>query len=253
MNKQKLENRDKPIIGIVPLVDLQRESYWMLPGYMKGIELAGGFPVMLPLTSEDEDILQMVRLCDGILFTGGQDVEPQVYGEEKAEACGECCPERDRMEIMLFKELLKGDKPVLGICRGIQLFNACLGGTLYQDLPSQHASQVCHRQFPPYDEPVHEVILQKHTPLQELLEKSVMQVNSYHHQAILTLSDQLETMAVAEDGIVEAVYHPRKCFVWAVQWHPEFFFLKDPDSLKILKAFVSAARNRDVMNETRSK
>ena len=79
MNKQKLGNRDKPIIGIVPLVDLQRESYWMLPGYMKGIELAGGFPVMLPLTSEDEDILQMVRLCDGILFTGGQDVEPQVY------------------------------------------------------------------------------------------------------------------------------------------------------------------------------
>ena len=83
MNKQKLENRDKPIIGIVPLVDLQRESYWMLPGYMKGIELAGGFPVMLPLTSEDEDILQMVRLCDGVLFTGGQDVEPHQISSKR--------------------------------------------------------------------------------------------------------------------------------------------------------------------------
>ena len=244
MNKQKLENRDKPIIGIVPLVDLQRESYWMLPGYMKGIELAGGFPVMFPLTSEDEDILQMIRLCDGILFTGGQDVEPQVYGEEKTEACGECRPERDRMEIMLFKELLKDDKPVLGICRGIQLFNACLGGTLYQDLPSQHASQVCHRQFPPYDEPVHEVILQKHTPLQELLEKSVMQVNSYHHQAVDRVADGMIVSAAAPDGIIEAIERPASRFMLGVQWHPETSYFKDIFSRRIFEAFMNACREK---------
>lgn len=232
----------RPVIGVVPLVDIQKESYWMLPGYMKGIEMAGGFPMILPLSDSQADIRQMLALCDGILFTGGQDVEPEVYSTEKLDVCGECCASRDRMEVRLFHEVLRQNKPALGICRGLQLLNACLGGTLYQDLPTQHPSAVCHSQRPPYDVPVHGVSLCEHTPLHELLGKSELRVNSYHHQAICKLSDQLAAMAVADDGIVEAVYHPQMRFVWAVQWHPEFAYLKDPDCLAILRAFVCAAQ-----------
>lgn len=232
----------KPVIGVVPLVDIQRESYWMLPGYMKGIERAGGLPLMLPLTSSPEDLHRILRLCDGILFTGGQDVQPQVYGAEKLDICGECCAERDAMEAALLDEVLRADKPALGICRGLQLFNACLGGTLYQDLPAQHASDIRHSQRPPYDVPAHSVRLCEDSPLYDLLKKPEIRVNSYHHQAICSLSDQLEPMALAPDGIVEAVYHPRKRFVWAVQWHPEFSYKKDDDNLAILRAFVCAAR-----------
>ena len=232
----------KPVIGVVPLVDIQKASYWMLPGYMKGIEAAGGFPLMLPLTSARADIQQMMRICDGILFTGGQDVEPQRYGEEKEDICGECCAQRDEMEAALLEEVLRADMPALGICRGLQLLNVCLGGTLYQDLPAQHASGVRHSQRPPYDEPAHSVRLLAHTPLHDLLQKPALQVNSYHHQAIRSLSGKLQAMAAAPDGIVEAVYHPGRRFVWAVQWHPEFSYMKDSDNLAILRAFVSAAR-----------
>ncbi|MBQ8617274.1 MAG: gamma-glutamyl-gamma-aminobutyrate hydrolase family protein [Clostridia bacterium] len=232
----------KPVIGVVPLVDMQRESYWMLPGYMKGIEMAGGLPMMLPLTSSKEDIRQILSLCDGILFTGGQDVEPKVYGAKRLDVCGECCAQRDAMEVLLLDEALRQDKPLLGICRGLQLFNACLGGTLYQDLPTQHVSDIRHSQRPPYDVPVHSVRLFENTPLHALLKKREIRVNSYHHQAICNLSNQLEAMAAAPDGLIEAIYHPGKRFVWAVQWHPEFSYLKDSDNLAILRAFVCAAK-----------
>ena len=230
----------KPLIGLIPLVDDRLESLWMLPGYMDGVAQAGGIPVMLPLTEDPSDLEQLCAACDGFLLTGGHDVSPSVYGEEKLPVCGDCSEARDRMERLVLEFALRDDKPVLGICRGHQLLNALLGGTLYQDLPTQHPSAVEHHQQPPYDAPIHSVSILPGTPLHELLGRDALPVNSYHHQAVKALSPRLKPMAVADDGLVEAVYLPGKRFVWGVQWHPEFAFRSDAASAAILSAFVRA-------------
>ena len=233
----------KPVIGLVPLVDTQRDSYWMLPGYMKGIQTAGGLPVMLPLEAAPEDLSDLSRHLDGFLFTGGQDVSPDMYHEEMQPFCGETCPERDRLERLLFAQALKEHKPVLGICRGIQLINVLMGGTLYQDLPRQHPSCIEHHGQPPYDRPVHSIHIEKGTPLYRLCGDE-MRVNSYHHQAIRTLAPGLRKMAEAEDGIIEAVYCPDAAFLWGVQFHPEFSWQTDNQCQLIFDEFVRNCRSR---------
>lgn len=235
------ENMSKPIIGLLPLVDTDKDSYWMLPGYMKGIEEAGGIPVMLPLTSEEIILQQIVQTFDGFLFTGGQDVSPSLYGREKSRFCGECSIQRDQMEQRMLRFLLQIDKPILGICRGIQILNAALGGTLYQDLPTEHPSDLKHRQSPPYEIPVHKVDFVQDTPIKELLQKESLYVNSCHHQAIQEISPRLQPMAYSEDGLIEAAWMPDKTFVWGVQWHPELSYPVDDNSLQLFKQFVQAA------------
>ena len=232
----------KPLIGVLPLYDEFKESYWMLPGYMKMIEQAGGIPLMLPLTDDIDTLKQLATGMDGFLFTGGHDVSPSVYHEAEKETCAATCPERDAMENVLFHEAYLLDKPMFGICRGIQFFNAILGGTLYQDLPSEHPSPIEHHQSPPYDTYSHEVIIDPKSPLYDVLNKDTLLVNSYHHQAIKDLANDLQAMAKAEDGIIEAVYNPQKHFVWAVQWHPEFNYTMDEDSRKIIKKFIEEAK-----------
>lgn len=232
----------KPMIGIVPLMDIERESYWMLPGYMEGIRQAGGVPVMLPLTSDEEELGQIVDTFDGFLFTGGQDVSPSVYGEPESPQCGQCCPGRDAMEAPLLRLVMAADKAVFGICRGMQLINAVLGGTLYQDLPTDYPSEISHRQSAPYDVPSHPVILAPDSPLYRLLKADTYEVNSCHHQAVRNLAPGLVSMAKAPDGLVEAVYAPAHSFLWAVQWHPEFAYRSDAASQAILGAFVEGCR-----------
>ena len=236
----------KPIVGIVPLVDQQLNSLWMLPDYMAGIEKAGGLPLMLPLDGDGETVWQIAALCGGILFPGGQDVSPQLYGEEALPLCGQLCPERDAMEKALLLQALKSGKAVLGICRGLQLMNAALGGTLYQDLPTQRPSQVEHHQLPPYDNPVHPAALLPGTPLQALLGREQLMVNSYHHQAVKDLAAPMRPMALAPDGVIEALYIPQHPFAWAVQWHPELSEEVDPCSQWIFDAFVEACRGKDM-------
>lgn len=236
----------RPLIGIVPLVDAQRESYWMLPGYMRGVEQAGGLPIMLPLTDDDAALRQLADTCDGFLLTGGQDVSPALYGAAPVPACGETCPARDAMETKLLALALEQDKPVLGICRGIQFLNVYLGGTLYQDLPTEHPSAAEHHQKPPYDVPVHSVTLVPARPLYQLLGKCELAVNSLHHQAIRKLAPTLQVMALSEDGIPEAICLPGKKFVWAVQWHPEYSFPINADSRKIFAAFVGACQRKSL-------
>ena len=229
----------KPYIGVVPLYDDEKNSYWMIPGYMKGIEAAGGIPVILPFTQDREILADAVERFDGFLFTGGQDVDPAVYGEERMEMCGKSCPERDAEEKILLEIILEKDKPLLGICRGIQFINAALGGTLYQDLKTQHSSSVEHTMKPPYNRTVHYVFTVEDTPLAKLTGAAKFGVNSYHHQAVNILSPKLKAMAVA-DGLVEAVYMENKKFLWAVQWHPELSFETDENSAAIFEALVKA-------------
>ncbi len=228
----------KPIIGLVPLIDEKKESFWMLPGYMDGITEAGGIPVMLPLTHDEGEIEELLDHMHGILLTGGHDVSPALYNEEPLKECAQTIEERDRMEMILLKKTLERDMPVLGICRGIQFLNVFTGGTLYQDLPTQRPTKTEHHQSPPYDISVHEVTIKDDSKLFKLLGKSSIRVNSYHHQAIKDIGEDLKIMAISEDGLTEAVEMPDKRFVWAVQWHPEFSFRSDENSMKIFEEFI---------------
>ncbi|MBO4784533.1 MAG: gamma-glutamyl-gamma-aminobutyrate hydrolase family protein [Lachnospiraceae bacterium] len=230
----------KPIIGIIPLVDEEKDSLWMLPGYMNGISEVGGIPIMLPLTSDADDIKELLSKVQGILFTGGHDVNPAIYNEAPINQTVSFCKERDAMESEVLKQVLEIDMPLLGICRGIQFINAYLGGTLYQDIPTQFTSKLNHHhQSPPYDKPVHKVIIKENSRLFSLLKKKSLEVNSYHHQAVKDLAPGLSVMALAEDGLIEAIEIKDKKFAWAFQWHPEFSYVTDEDSLKIFKEFVS--------------
>lgn len=230
----------KPLVGVMPLWDDEKESIWMLPGYLDGIEEAGATPVIFPMTVDPEEIDRLVDLCDGILMTGGHDVTPSIYGEAALDGKVSCCSQRDKMEKLVLVKAVNEDKPILGICRGIQFINAAMGGSLYQDLPSQRPSSVEHHQTPPYDVPVHNVTVIKDTPLYDRLGSETLSVNSYHHQAVKELAPGLEVMAESEDGLIEAVYRPGSKFIWAVQWHPEFSHKTDEYSKKIFRAFVEA-------------
>ena len=239
--RREVPQNVKPVIGVMPLWDDRKDSIWMLPGYMDGILEADGIPVIFPFTEDEEELRQLMGLCDGFLLTGGHDVSPVLYHEEPLEGLVECCEKRDRMESFVLREAVSADRPVLGICRGIQLVNAVLGGTLYQDLPTQHPSATNHHASPPYDAPAHDAALVPGSPLYELLGPDTIAVNSYHHQAVKDLAPGLSVMAEAPDGIVEAVCMPGRRFLWAVQWHPEFSFRTDGNSRKIFRAFTEAA------------
>lgn len=232
----------KPLIGLTPIVDAARDSLWMLPGYMQGLEAAGGIGVMLPLTDDPAVLKELIDRVDGILLTGGSDVAPALYGEPKAAFCGENDPMRDKMETRLIELALQAGKPVFGICRGLQILNAVLGGTLYQDLKTQTGTELTHSMDKPYDRTVHEVTILPDTPLAALYGPGPLAVNSRHHQGIKALAPALRAQAAAPDGLIESVYLPGYRFVQAVQWHPEHRW-QAGESKALLRSFVEACES----------
>ena len=230
----------KPIIGVMPLWDEEKDSIWMLPGYVDGVRMAGGLPIIFPFTEDEQELDQLARMCDGFLFTGGQDVSPELYQEKPLEGLVTTCEKRDIMERIVLEKALKEDKPILGICRGIQFINAVLGGTLYQDIPSQLPSETEHHQHAPYDIPIHDVTIIKDSPLHKCLKVDRLPVNSCHHQAVRELAPCLEPMAVSPDGLIEAAYMKDRTYLWAVQWHPEFSYRTDKYSRMIFDSFIKA-------------
>ena len=231
----------KPIIGLTPSVDEEHNRCLVQPGYLESIQRSGGLPLMLPLTGRDEDIARFVEICDGFLFVGGPDIEPWRYGQELLPECGAQNIQRDAMEWKLMEAALAADKPILGVCRGIQVLNTVLGGTLYQDIPSQYKTELCHSMpEPPYNRTAHPFRVVEGTPLADL--PIPEGINSRHHQAVLDLAPGLEIMAYAADGIVEAAWMPEKRFVWAVQWHPEAFWEEEGMNIELFRALVEAAK-----------
>ena len=239
----------KPIIGVVPLWDEDKNSIWMHPGYTDAVIRAGGLPIILPFADDRDIFIQSVEMCDGFLLTGGQDISPELYGDTKRYRSVKTCPTRDNMEEYILERAVELDKPLLGICRGLQLMNAVLGGTLYQHLPRETNSSIVHLLTPPYENAVHGVRLDPDSPLAYLLGKQRITVNSYHHQGIKELSPKLKCMARAEDRLVEAVYMPSKRFIWAVQWHPEMTCKSDNNSQKLFDVFVTYSNLCRKMNK----
>lgn len=227
----------KKVIGVLPLWDEKKDSLWMLPAYLEGIQENGGVPIIFPFSNDKEEIEQLCSMCDGFLFTGGQDVDPALYNEDALDNV-EICAQRDILEQIVLDYALKNNKAILGICRGIQFINVALGGTLYQDIPTQYDSKISHSMRPPYDKKWHNVSIVKDSPLYSLLNMDVLGVNSCHHQAVKEVASELKVMSISEDGLVEAVYMPEMKFVWAMQWHPEFLYRTDENSQKVFKEFV---------------
>ncbi len=235
----------KPLIGILPLYDSNKKSIWMYPGYPEGIIAAGGIPVILSILNRDEDIEAIADRLDGFVFSGGQDVDPQHYGEALLKYSNEIYPPRDRLELRLLRAVMDRNKPIFGVCRGLQLFNVALGGTLYQDINKQFNRElpIQHFQQNNYEFPVHEVMVNKKSRLYEIIGMEMIRVNSMHHQAIARLAPQLTAVAFSRDGLVEAVEIDGLAFGLAVQWHPEFLWRDDKNTLRVLQAFVAACRD----------
>ena len=150
--------------------------------------------------------------------------------------------ERDVMESFLLGKALEKNIPVLGICRGIQFLNAYLGGSLYQDLPTEYESSVEHHMTPPYDREAHKVTILPNTILAEIFGAGILPVNSYHHQAVKKLAPGVTKMALSEDGLVEAISVDGQKFAVGVQWHPEFSYENNQESVKLVQTFVDACR-----------
>ena len=166
-------------------------------------------------------------------------MDPALYGQAPEPFCAPPCPRRDALERTLFSLFRQGGKPILGICRGVQLINALMGGTLYQDLPAQKPGVLPHVMQPPYDRAFHTVALTEGGMLSRITGAQDLGVNSYHHQGIRLLAPGLTAEAHAPDGLVEAVSCPGHPFMLAVQWHPEFSFRTDEASRAIFRAFAA--------------
>ena len=211
----------KPIIGILPLYDPQKNSYWMLPQYLEAIQACGGLPLILPPRLDEEEMAQILNLCQGFLFPGGQDIEPARYGMERSAWCAPSLPQRDLLEFSLFHRAYQMEKPMLGICRGLQLFNTALGGTLYQHLPAELPGALDHDMTKPYDRVVHTVRLEEGTPLRQLAGQEVIGVNSYHHhQAVHKLAPGLPLWPGRRTAFWKQPTHRTGSFSGGIQWHP---------------------------------
>lgn len=232
----------KPIIAIIcPVAVGGGFMEYRLPNaYFAAVTAAGGAPVILPYSPDGEVIKSYIEACDGILFAGGKDIDPRHYGEERSSLCGETEDLRDGFELAVARVALAYDKPTLGICRGAQLLNVALGGSLYQDIEGELATTVSHRQAEPEDSPSHSVTVIKDSPLYNIVGQTNMPANSFHHQAIKKLGAGLRAMAHTEDGIIEAIYSINHRYLYAYQWHPERLALRDTANRLIFSDFISA-------------
>jgi len=213
--------------------------------YFHAVAAAGAAPVLIPLVDETETLRAIYERIDGVLIPGGVDVDPAMFGEAPHERLGRIDPARDRVEIQLVKWAVDDGKPVLGLCRGLQVINVALGGTLYQDLDAEYPNAIKHDYYPTFgfarDHLAHNVTLALGSRLRYALESERIPVNSMHHQGIKALATGLAPAATAPDGLIEAAESPDAPFLVGVQWHPEVFECGDPHTAPLFRQFVDAA------------
>lgn len=229
----------KPIIGIT--MTTNNGQYCINEAYVKSIIQAGGIPVNIPFGVES-DVEQLLEGIDGLLLTGGVDVHPHFFDEEPHINIGQIMLERDEVELVLTEAALKKTMPIFGICRGIQLLNVALGGTLYQDINSQYEQEpILHQQNARRREASHYIEITKGSQLHEIFGKDKVAVNSFHHQALKKVPDIFEVTAKASDGIIEAIEMKDYPYCVGVQWHPEEMAITGEEyAQKLFKSFIDA-------------
>ncbi len=212
--------------------------------YVEGVAEAGGVPVVLPPVVGPESVDALLDGLNGLVLSGGSDLSPSYYGEEPVPEMGITIPERDEFEMALVEGALLRGLPIFGICRGLQVLNVALGGSLYQDLPTQFGGDVLkHRQETPKWQPTHEVEVDGSSLVGDILGSRTLKVNSYHHQAIKDLSDEFVVCARSGDGVIEAIEarNMSECWILAVQWHAEAMREAGPEQRNLFEAHVDAA------------
>lgn len=221
---------------------------WLRFDYLHAISKAHGLPSIVasgftnPLEEAGQLAGEILDNCDGLMLSGGTDVDPEIFGEVPHTALGRVDGPRDPFEITLAREAVRRDLPVLGICRGLQVLNVALGGTLIQDIPSDVPGAAKHEAGENRVEIAHEVTIAPGSRLAGLLSAHRVGVNSFHHQAAKRIGEGLTVSATSPDGIVEGLEMPDRTFVVAVQWHPENFWRTSPVFDGLFTGFVEAAR-----------
>ncbi|MBI5670343.1 MAG: gamma-glutamyl-gamma-aminobutyrate hydrolase family protein [Chloroflexi bacterium] len=233
-----------PLIGITTSSFIAPATGWAYNrtyvGCIQAITDAGGLPVLIPVSINSETRRQLYDRLDGVLLTGGEDVTPALYGAEPHPALGRTDPDRDRAELELARWSVADDRPLFCICRGHQLLNVALGGTLLQDIPSLVRTTINH-DAEQRNALIHEVEIDSSSRLAAILGATRVPVNSLHHQAVDVPAPNLCVTAFAPDGIIEGAELPDRRFVLSVQWHPEDLFRDYAVMRRLFRAFVEAA------------
>jgi putative glutamine amidotransferase len=235
----------KQIIGIVGNQLIQAVSVfhgnyvtYTPQGFVNALQAVGGVPLIIPI-GKKELAAFYVKQIDKLLLTGGQDVAPRYYGEQPHPKLGENNNQRDEFELALIQEALLQKKPILAVCRGMQLLNVAFGGSLYQDLSLYADWQIKHNQDPTQGNFATHTIKNEPNSLVQRVFGDSTQVNSYHHQAVKKLGTGLKATAWSDDGIIEAIESAdSQQQIIGVQWHPELNFLEDPQEKELFRYFV---------------
>jgi putative glutamine amidotransferase len=237
-----------PIIGIACTKKFREgnhvDQYFQVSsGYVDGIARTGGIPFILPLmTTPDAPFCHMVEALDGIILTGGEDPAPHLYGEPPLHGLGEVSYERDLAELALIKLAVERKKPILGICRGMQILNIALGGTLIQDIPRQVPDSYQHAQKSSKQYGTHLIRLEPGF-IADALGKTEVLVNSSHHQAVKDPAPGMKVTGRSGDGVIEAIESEDGLLI-GVQWHPERMWSHDETMLKLAEAFVTLVKQQ---------
>ncbi len=240
-----------PLIGLPAAkytrADNELYYYFIYNRIVSAVVEAGGIPVLLPTDMPEEATRALYERVDGILLPGGGDVDPRFYGEERHPATQTPDLSRDMLELNLVRWAVDDDVPLMGICRGNQVINVALGGTLVQDIPSEVETEITH-DIPNRPEGrvkrAHTVEVQPESRLANILQGTEFKVNSLHHQSVEQPAPGLQVAALSSDGVVEALEVPNKRFAVSVQWHPEDMYMDDAAMKRLFEAFVDAARER---------
>ena len=234
-----------PLIGITTYRTTNESNIpimALVENYVQAISQAGGLPVLVPLGLPEDSLRDMLARLDGILFSGGGDIDPGIYGAETTPEVKSVDPDRDRVEIQLVRDVVSDGLPFLGICRGIQVINVALGGTLYTHIADQHPQALEHTYYPdwPRDYLAHIVEVAPESHLAAILGTTTPETNSLHHQGVRDLAPGLRATAWTSDELIEAFELPEHPFGLAVQWHPEWLTVHAP-MRALFRAFVEAA------------
>ena len=230
----------RPLIAITLYGPTEKHTYWLPAKYIDAVRRAGGIPVLIP--SGDRRLEELVARFDGFILAGGGDIHPSFYGGQQHPSLDGIEPERDEFELALAETLLQHERPVFGICRGMQVLNVATGGDLVEHIPDRYGTRVIHLDRE-QKYAAHEVKLDPHSRLAAISGTDVLQVASTHHQAVGRLGRGWRTVAVAPDNVVEAMEYPEHPWAIAVQWHPELT-LDDAPHLRLFEAFIRSAMNQ---------
>ncbi len=209
--------------------------------YSRAVCSLGGAPVLIPVANNRDSLLEIVGRINGLILSGGPDINPRFYGQEPLEGLGEVDEDLDRMELEVAKIAFEKDLPIFAICRGIQILNVSRGGTLYQDIKTQVPNPIEHAPNVKKSVNTHTIGVDKQSLLYDIIKSKKIWVNGKHHQAVRDPAPEFRVSAAAEDGVVEAIEDPLKKFVIGVQWHPEGTWQEDKYSKKLFRAFIQAA------------